>query len=219
MRILALLAVYNEERYLAACLEHLFRHGLLAYLIDNDSTDQTRAIAERYLGQGLVGIETMPRRGVHALRVKLERKAQLATELDGDWFIHMDADEFRLPPRADLTLAQALEQVDAQGYNAVNFSEFVFIPTLEAPDHDHPNFQQTMRWYYPFEPRSPARLNAWKRQPAPVDLSTHGGHQVVFPDVRPHPTPFRMRHYHFLSVPHAASKLAGRPYDPGKSVV
>ena len=75
MRIIALLPSTDEVRYLAACLEHLFRHSLHAYLIDNASTDQSRAIAERYLGQGLVGIETMPRRGVHALRLKLERKA------------------------------------------------------------------------------------------------------------------------------------------------
>src|SRR4029079_8936485 len=53
MRALALIAAYNEERFIGGCLEHLFSQGVEAYLCDNDSTDRTVAIAERYLGAGL----------------------------------------------------------------------------------------------------------------------------------------------------------------------
>ncbi|MCL4396244.1 MAG: glycosyltransferase family 2 protein, partial [Chloroflexi bacterium] len=214
MRVLALLATYNEERYIAANLEHLFRQGCDAYLIDNESTDRTLSIAESYLGRGLVGIETISRCPYYSHRAKLERKEVLAATLDADWFMHMDADEFRLPPRSDQTLAQAFEQADAHGYNAVHFLEFVFIPTLQAPDHDHPDFQKTMRWYYHSRPLRFHRLNAWKRQPGRVDLASSGGHTVQFDGRRICPEPFRMRHYHFLSVPHAVTKLVGRPYDP-----
>ena len=52
MRVVAILATYNEERFIAPCLENLFRQGIQAYLIDNDSRDQTVAIARRYLGRG-----------------------------------------------------------------------------------------------------------------------------------------------------------------------
>ena len=55
------------------------------------------------------------------------------------------------------------------------------MPTIEAPDHDHPRFQETMRHYYPYSPGRPDRLNAWKRQDARVDLAASGGHQVSFP--------------------------------------
>jgi glycosyltransferase involved in cell wall biosynthesis len=54
MRVIAMLAVYNEEHYIAACLEHLFRHGIEAYLIGNESTDRSAVIARHYLGRGML---------------------------------------------------------------------------------------------------------------------------------------------------------------------
>ena len=217
MRVVAILAAYNEERFIAGCLEHLFEQGVEAYLIDNCSTDRTVEIADRYLGRGLVGIETFPRAEVHKWQQILERKEELAATLEADWYIHLDPDEIRLPPRSDRTLAQAFAEVDELGYNAVNFMEFVFVPTREAPDHDHPRFQQTMRWYYPFQ-RSfpqwrPHRRNAWKRQAEKVDLAGRGGHRVRFPGLRLYPQFFKMRHYIFLSVPHALCKWVDRNYD------
>jgi hypothetical protein len=147
-----------------------------------------------------------------AWRNILMRKAQLAAELPADWFIHVDADEFRLPPGGG-TLVEALARVDAEGFNAVNFLEFTFVPVREFPDHDHPDFQTTMRWYYPFLPTFPHRLNAWKRQAGPVDLAGSGGHHVRFPGLRMAPDQFRMRHYLFLSVSHALEKWVQRRYD------
>lgn len=216
MRIVAILATYNEERFISTCLENLRRQGVDIYLIDNESEDRTVTIAERYLGRGLIGIETLPRRGIYSWRPILERKEQLATTLEADWIIHVDADEIRLPPRSGSTIARSLAEVEKQGYNAVNFMEFTFVPTLEAPDHDHPQFQRTMCWYYPFLQAFPSRLNAWKRQPDPVELAWSGGHVVRFPGLRMYPEPFPMRHYLFLSVPHAIRKYIGRSYDPAE---
>ena len=139
VRVVALLATHNEERFITGCLEHLIGQGVEVYLIDNCSADRTVEIAERYLGHGLIDIETFPRaEGVYKWRSILERKEQLATMLEADWFMHVDADEIRLPPHSARTLAQTFAEVDAQGYNAVNFLEFTFVPTREAPDHDHP---------------------------------------------------------------------------------
>ena len=218
MRVIAILASYNEERFIGGCLEHLFGQGVEAYLIDNCSTDRTVEIAEHYLGRGLIGIETFPREdGLYYWEAILRRKEELAATLEADWFMHMDPDEIRLPPRSDRTLAQAFAQVEAQGYNAVNFVEFVFVPTQEAPDHDHPRFQQTMKWYYAFQ-RSfpewrPHRRNAWKRQPEKVDLAGRSGHRVRFPGLRMSPEFFKMRHYLFLSAPHALHKYANKKFD------
>lgn len=217
MRVVAILASYNEERFIAGCLEHLFTQGVEAYLIDNCSTDKTVEIAERYLGCGLIGIESFPRdEGMYRWRAILERKEELAATLEADWFMHADPDEVRLPPCSDRTLAQAFAEVDARGYNAVNFMEFTFVPTREAPDHDHPRFQQTMRWYYPFLRRFPQRRNAWKRQPGRVELASTGGHRVRFPGLCMYPESFKMRHYLFLSVPHAIRKWVHRNYDPAE---
>ena len=214
MRVIALLAAYNEERFIGGCIEHLARQGVEVYLLDDSSTDHTVEIAEGYRGRGLIGLEAMERDGTFCLGKQLRRKEDLAESLDADWFIHVDADEIRLPPRPGITLGQALAGADAEGYNAVNFVEFTFTPTRESPDHDHADFQKTMRWYYPFLPAFPHRLNAWKKQPGRVDLDGRGGHLVSFPGLRMYPQSFPMRHYLFLSIPHVIEKYIRRKFDP-----
>lgn len=207
MRVVAILATYNEERFIGGCLDHLIEQGVEAYLIDNCSTDGTVEIANEYLGNGLIGMETLPRSdGFDRLKVRLQRKDELATSLDADWFMHMDPDEIRLPPRSDQTLAEAFEEVDAMGYNAVNFVEFTFIPTYESPEHDHPDFQRTMKWYYPFMLRFPHHIKAWKKQTEKIELAQSGGHLPKIPNLLLYPEPFKMRHYQFLSLEQAREK-------------
>ncbi len=210
-RIIAILSTYNERRFIEATLQHHTAQGLEVYLVDNESTDETVKLAERFLGRGLVGIETWPRGETVHWGGLMERKEQLAATLDADWFVHLDCDEFRFSQR-HRTLAEGISELDAAGYNAVNFIEFTFIPTIEDPDHDHPSFQQTMRSYYPFLPSFPHRLNAWKRQPGPVDLRWSAGHVVRFTDLRMAPESFSMRHYQVLSVRHAVEKYGNRRY-------
>jgi glycosyltransferase involved in cell wall biosynthesis len=214
MRVLAILATYNEERFIGGCLEHLFAHGVEAYLCDNQSTDDTVAIAAHYLGAGLRGIEQIPRDGTYRWRQILRRKEALAATLAADWFLHLDADEVPLPPRSDQTLAEALAEADAGGYNAAEFSELTFVPTREAPYHDHPHYRRTMHWYYPFAPTALHLVRAWKRQAQSVDLNSSGGHVVRFPGWRLWPRRCRLRHYLFLSPEHAVRKYAEKTYDP-----
>ena len=214
MRVIAILAAYNEERFIGNCLEHLYQQGVEAYLIDNGSTDETVTIARHYLGKCLLHIESLPRDGVYRLRQLLQRKEELAETLPGDWFVHQDPDEVRLSRQPGQTMAEALAQAEANGYNAVNFQEFTFVPTREPPDHDHPRYMETMRWYYPFGPKYPHQLKAWKRQATRVDLATSGGHRISFAGLKMAPEPLLMRHYLFLSVPHAIEKYVNRKYDP-----
>lgn len=214
MRVIAILAAYNEEQFIVGCIEHLVEQGVAVYLLDNDSTDRTVELAEPYLGRGLVAVERLPRDGVYAWNPILKRKEQLAVSLDADWFLHVDADEVRVPPKPGVTLAEAIAEVDRLGYSAVDFQEFTFVPTREHPDHDHPRFRETMRWYYPFRRRSLDQLRAWKRQDEPVDLVSSGGHVVDFPGMRIYPESFPMRHYLFLSVEHAMRKYVSRRYEP-----
>lgn len=212
MRVVAMLQTYNEQRFVAACIEHLREQGVDVYLIDNESTDDTVAIAERYLGDGVTGIETLPRDGCFALRAQCARQEELAQDLDADWLIHYDADEFRASARPRQSLAGAILELDEAGFNAVRFHECAFVPTVEHPDHDHRDFQLTMRRYYPFEPTPLHRCNAWKKQDAPVELAWSGGHEVRFPGLKLAPTSLNLRHYLFLSVPHAIEKFVQRRF-------
>jgi len=212
-RVTAIMSVHNEERCIAACLEHYIRQGAQVYLIDNGSTDRTVAIADRYRGRGVVEIEHFPFDGIFRLHRINRRKEEIAAVLDTDWIIYTDADEFRFAHRSDWTLAQALAAAEAAGYNAVNFLEFVFIPTRESPDHDHPRFQETMQSYYFFLPRLPWRISAWQKQKERVRITPH---RTSFPGLRLCPQFFGMRHYQFLSVSSAARKYGSRLHDPGQ---
>jgi len=214
LRVVAVLATRNEERFIAACLENLFRQGVDVYLCDNGSTDRTVEIATRHLGAGLVGIEHIPHDGTYRWESLLQRKEALFRELDADWVMHVDADEIHLPPPGHATLADAIAVADAQGYDAVEFAEFTFVPTREAPGHDHADFVGTLRTYYPFRPRSPHCVRAYRKHDGPMEIAWSGGHLVRFPHPpRLFPEPFRMKHYLFLDQAHAARKYAGRTYD------
>lgn len=235
MRIVAILASYNEGRFMRACLEHYLEQGIEVYLLDNESTDNTLDIAREYLGKNLIGMETIPRGGMYQWNKILLRKEEIADEIGADWLMHADPDEIRVAPRSGQTLAQAIEQVDGEGYNAINFMEYTFLPVRESDDHDNESFQQSMRWYYPFGPRHPHRLNAWKKQPRrwrgvkpllrelmrhhrwgvpSIDLHSTGGHVVNFPGIKPYPLDFKLKHYIVLSLGHAIQKYVKKDFAP-----
>ena len=219
MRALALVAAYNEARFIGGCLAHLRDQGVDAYLLDNESTDDTVAIARTFLGSGLRAIERVPRDGSFQWHRILRRKEELALALDADWFIHVDPDEIHLPPPRYPTLADALTAADAAGCNAIELDELTFVPTREAPDHDHPDFRRTMRWYYPFASGPHHLVRGWKRRPERVDLATSGGHNATFSERRIWPERFLLCHYLFLSAEHAARKYIGKRFDPEELAV
>jgi hypothetical protein len=217
LHTVAIVATYNEEIHITNCIDSLTKNGLEVYVIDCESTDRTRAIAESFQGRGVIGVETFPRHGVYPWRQILERKEELAAELEADWIMHTDPDEIRLSPWAGISLAQAFEKVENAGYNAVNFFEFTFIPTLESPNHEHTRYEETMRWYYPYlwVFSVPHRLNAWRKQ-GRVALAWNGGHVVRFEGLKAFPQSFLTKHYEFLSVEHAIRKYCDTPYDAGE---
>jgi len=227
MRVVAILASYNEELYIRACFDNFIAQGCEIYLIDNDSTDATVEIAREYLGKGLINIEHYPRDGVYRWHPILLRKEEIADELKADWYIHADPDEIRLPPTAGTTLVQYLESLDRANYNAVNFKNFLFLPTLESPNHEHEKFEKTMLWYRYMEPSYPNQIKAWKRQTSStpsqrrdqhlkasksLGLADHGGHKVEFEGLRLAPVDFIMKHYQVLSLPHAIRKYVTKRY-------
>ena len=86
------------------------------------------------VGRGVIAIERLPRDGSadgFNWAGILRRKAEIAREIDADWFIHQDADEFRESPWPDVTLKHAIERVDRAGYNAIDFLSLDFWPVGE----------------------------------------------------------------------------------------
>ena len=100
---MALIAAFNEADVIAQVIAALIEEGVEVHLLDHGSNDGTTEAAAPFLGRGLIAIERFPKDpGLDPAEVVdrpwesiLRRKQQLATELEADWFIHHDADEFR----------------------------------------------------------------------------------------------------------------------------
>jgi len=204
--IVALLAVRNEAPYMERCLRHLAEQGVQVYVIDNESTDNTVEIARSWEGRGVIGIERYPYPGYFDWQGLLARKAELACSLNADWFIHHDADEIRLCRHPGETLAHAIQRLDNEGYNAIDFEEFVFLPIFGEELVCGDDYVEQLRLAYHFAPETEHRVNAWKKGEHSPDLAWSGGHRVKFPGLRLAPEKFILCHYPFLSLRHLGEK-------------
>lgn len=213
MRVVALLAVRNEEYYIERCLMHLYEQGLATCLIDNDSTDRTVEIAKSFLNKGLFRIERFNFSGIFELTRILNYKSELAEDIDADWFIHHDADEIREAPKPFANIIEGIMDADEKGYNAINSDEFVFAPTSEVEAFEGKDYLNEMKYYYYFKPKMLHRVNIWKKTDANVDLVSSGGHSVMFENRHIYPKNFILRHYILLSKGHAMEKYGKRNYD------
>lgn len=210
MSVLAVLTARNEAGYIDVALESLIAEGVEVVLIDHESVDGTRELAEEWLGRGLLRIETMRWDGVYDLNALLNRQRDVFATSRHDWHVRLDADEW-LRSTDDVPLAEFLERCVDDRFCVVNFREYVFLPPVGV-DMWGEDFRQLATDYYVFEPMPLRLMRAWRRR-TPGDFVSGAGHRieglssaVVFPE---HQT---LRHYIGLSWSHAISKRANRTY-------
>ena len=210
--VVALVAAYNEADILPAVIRALVAEGVGVYLLDHGSTDDTRQVLEPFLGQGLLAIEPFPgerfpqAQEAFSWSAILERKRELSMELDADWFIHHDADEFRESIWEGVSLRDAIQRVDALGYNAIDFEVFNFWPTDNEfePGTDP---RSALPYYAAKNPWDKLQVKCWKKTTASPDLHSSGGHDVMFPGRQVFPLRFLLRHYPVRSQSHGEQKV------------
>lgn len=211
MNVVALITVRNEERLIRACLDHLVCEGINFFIINDRCTDETMKIVDTFSSRGLAGVADMSDKDVYFnLSRTLEFKVDISRTVAADWFIHADADEFRTSNRAGESLVDAVTRIDREGFNAINFQEFTFIPTREQPEHIPAHFQLTMRRYYPFLPQPLHRLNAWKNTGQDFDLVSNAGHRIQFTGQKVYHESLHLRHYLYISRDHFIAKYKHR---------
>jgi glycosyltransferase involved in cell wall biosynthesis len=219
-RVVAIMTTYNEEDIIAASIKRLVSQGIDVYLIDNWSADNTYALAEQFLGKGLIGIERFPADGpspLYTWRGLLARVEELASEIEADWFIHHDADEVRESPWTGVSLRDAIYAVDRAGFNCINHTLILFHPVDDGFDAGE-EFEAHFK-YFEFGKYASDFLQSktWKRLPEPVSLSASGGHQASFEGRRDYPYKFLLKHYPIRSQAHGEKKVFAerKPrYDP-----
>jgi Glycosyl transferase family 2 len=214
-RALAVMPAFNEADVIFHAIGALVSEGVDVYLLDHESTDGTAEAAAPWLGRGLVRIERFPEEAGYPERNRTEmvwrdilrRIGEVTGEVPADWYLFVNADEFREAPWPDVTLADGLREVDELGYNAVNFELLNFRPTPQDAFVDGADVREHLRHYEPPGAYDVLQIKAWKAQPAVVDLVHHGGHDVLFHGKRVFPVPFLLRHYPIRSAEHGRRKV------------
>lgn len=212
LRITAIIAAFNEADIIAQTVGDLVRQGIAAHVLDHHSTDGTLRALEPFVESGLVRVESFPH-GVAAgdeedrfsLTQILARKGQLARELDADWFINHDADEFRESPWLHLSLREGIELVDRLGYNAIDFAVLNFWPTRDGFEAAS-DIRESFRHYESGGAFDRVQIRCWKKTES-LDLASSGGHDAQFPLRRVFPVRFILRHYPVRSQAHGTRKV------------
>jgi glycosyltransferase involved in cell wall biosynthesis len=216
MRIVAVLAVRNERPYLGNCLSHLIENGIDFAVVDNGSDDgSSDLLHESKYKPHLAGYRHLPFTGIFAWEQLLIAQQELISKIDADWILLVAPDEIMQSNSPGETLANAIVRFDAQGYDVINFDEFVFLPIdiHYVPDHFA---MQPMRHYYFFAPNESARqMRAWRKGLNLFNIRS-GGHVVTGNHFRLAPEYFVLRHYMFRNQEHAFKKYSSRVYDPAE---
>lgn len=207
MKMLAILAIRNEELYIKYCLNNLISQGFEVYIIDNDSDDNGVKIAKKYLNKGVVTIDKLNTGGVFDLAKMMEYKADIANNYVSDWFMHTDADEIRLPHPPFKTIKEALVTVESLGYNAVNFHLFNFMP-VDDKSYINRDYEKEMLYYYFHSSEPFSQIKLWKNIGSKASFGVSGGHRVNFDGIKVYPNSFIIKHYMFLSKEHAIEKYS-----------
>ena len=212
-RVVAILAFRNESHYARTCIEHLIAEGIKCVVIDNESDDGTLDICREYYPEHVIALDTVPYPGYYDWQAILKRKDLFRQSIDSDWFIHYDADEIMHSNRQGETLLEAIARVDEEGYNAIDFDEFVFVHENDEVDYAGQNYYEKMRYYYRFQPFAgrPRLVRAYSSSVS-GGIACSGGHAPQGSDIRIYPEKMVLRHYICLGKAHAIKKYGYRNY-------
>jgi Glycosyl transferase family 2 len=206
--VIALIAAFNEEDIIEACLDHLCSEGVQSYLLDDGSTDDTVKRAQPFVGRGLLGVEQLPpiNPTTFSLDRILLRKEELAVSLCASWFINQDADEFRDSLWSELSLRAAIERVDRLGWNAIDFEIFT-MRLVGDPTTSRAGPAESPSWFSRGADYDRLQIRAWKQTGVQPDLRSSAGHDVQFEGRLVFPLRFPMRHYPIRSYAHGLRKV------------
>jgi len=214
-KVILIMCVYNEEDVIRQVLEHHIRQGIDVYVMDNNSTDRTAEYCKNYLGNGVLHIETFPQdcgypeqnEKKFVLRDILRRKEELANSLDGDWYIHGDADELRESPWPDCNLREAIWRVHKMGYNVINHKNYHFLPTEDSHFTPGADLLQSIPFYFNRQWFVSPQMKIFKKPSGPLNITTHGGHILAFPGRKVFPLRFLLLHFPLRSESHGRQKV------------
>jgi len=208
MKIVGMIAVFNEEDIIEEVIEHLLSQGLELVILDNGSTDTTYEKCEKFAQRGQIKLDRFKTKTYdHHWSSILRALYDLALTQNPDWVIRSDSDEFLESGVKGMTLKDAIIQADAEGYNLIQCNVFDFYMTDD--DKESATSIKEKIPYYTF--RNDFNYRAWKFFPAiNVEWTSH---LPVFPEgikYKISPRKLLMRHYMYRSKEQAKKKIKGK---------
>jgi len=204
LRILGLMAVYNEDDILEQTILHSLSQGIELIILDNGSTDQSFDIASAYQRKGVLCVRHLYTE-TYRWAFLLSTLCEWAHEFHADWGMLIDADTFLESSEVGVSLRQGIENEARGGYNVIKFNQFEFWPTSLDPLNEI-DIRKRIKYYTFNDDR---HESCWLHVPG-VDISKEGGHTVFFPsgiEKRVSPTRFVMRHYKIRSYEQGLKKV------------
>ena len=194
----ALIACRNAADTLGACIDHYLAEGCRVVVMDNGSTDDSRAVVKARCTSDRLALHDLPYHGCFDLTAQLLAKTQIIGTLPDLWVIHADADEFVHPPEGT-TLRQVLEAARAAGKTVLSTPEEMFLPRHEGERHRREDFRTTMTWRTRFRERDQKQRVFRSRVPLDLWMRT-GGHTVTRDMAQVAEDVLMLRHYPGLSL-------------------
>jgi glycosyltransferase involved in cell wall biosynthesis len=211
VKITAIIAVRNEAEYIGNCLRYLCENGIYFAIIDHDSTDLTAThYSSTEFDKYRIGVWHMPYTGEFSLKDQIQKKMEVAGQIETEWLIHLDADEIIHSYQEEESLSHAIERMALTGATAINCDEFVFLPIDRDYSSSTDGFPDLHHYYF-FEPSPHRLMRIWSKSSNLSSLEA-GGHRLQGDDLRLAPESFALRHYMVRNQDHALRKYTERQF-------
>jgi len=207
MKIVAMIAVFNDEDFIQEVIEHNISQGLELVILDNGSTDKTFQICQKFLDKGVLKLFQFKSSSWN-LATNNRLLYDLALSQSPDWIILCDSDELLESGIKNQTLKDLILKADSESYNIIQFNRFEF-QMSDNDDKNSDSIKEKLK-YYSFG--IDFLYRAWKFFPG-IRIMNIGSHLPIFPEgykYKIFPKNAVIRHYTFRSIEQAKNKLASR---------
>lgn len=202
-----MISVFNEEDIIEEMIKYHISQGIELVVLDTGSTDSTYEICKKLAKDKQIKL-FKNKVSQWDLAANLRMTYDLVLKESPDWIIHMDADEFFESGINKINLKEAIEKVDNEGHNLIQFDRFEFFIT----DNDDETLTSTVKKFKYYTHQTDFIYRAWKFFPG-IRNDITGGHLPIFPKgckYKIYPEKFVCRHYRYRNKNQAVKKLKER---------
>jgi len=207
MKIVGMISAFNEEDIIEECINHHLSQGIDLVVLDTGSTDSTFEICKKFSDNQKIKLFQI-KSTKWDLPLNLSMTYHLALRESPDWIFHIDADEFFESGQDSIDLKSAIEKVDREGFNLIQFDRFDFFMT----ENDNKNLESVLKKFLYYSYGGDSFYRAWKFFPG-VRNDFQDGAFPIFPEVHKYkifPTKLVCRHYQFRTKEQGMKKIQER---------